>query len=77
MNKINVVLFYWIAIAAALMFAKVAGLTNNDSAIIKIIIVVTILYIGITLHTFSRFKKIVHKDIAGQTKKSTKKNIKK
>ena len=77
MNKVSVVLYYWIAMAAALLFAKVAGLADNDVAIIKIIVIVTILYVGIVMTIFSRAKKMAEQDQATQMKKSTKKSSKK
>lgn len=56
MTKVSVVLYYWILVAAALLFAKTAGLADNNSAIIKILIVVTILYIGVVLISHSKGK---------------------
>lgn len=56
MTKISIVLYYWILVAASLLFAKTAGLMNNDTAIIKILIVVTILYAGVVLISHSRGK---------------------
>lgn len=57
MTKVSVVLYYWILIAAALLFARTAGLADNDSAIIKIIIVLTILYVGVVMISLSMGKK--------------------
>jgi uncharacterized membrane protein YkvI len=54
MTKVSVVLYYWILIAAVLLFTRTAGLADNNDAIIKILIVVTILYVGVVV--FSRQK---------------------
>lgn len=57
MTKISVVLYYWIAVAATLLFAKTAGLAENDGTIIKILIVVTVLYVGIVMASYKRAAK--------------------
>ncbi len=49
MTKVSVVLYYWILVAAVLLFARTAGLADNNEAIIKILIVVTILYVGVAM----------------------------
>jgi len=49
MTKVSVVLYYWILVAAVLLFARTAGLADNNEAIVKILIVVTILYVGIAM----------------------------
>ena len=54
MTKVSVVLYYWILIAAALLFTKAAGLMENDMAVIKIVVVVTILYAGVILMSYSK-----------------------
>jgi L-asparagine transporter-like permease len=54
MTKVSVVLYYWILIAAVLLFARTAGLAENNEAVIKIVIITTILYVGIAM--FSRAK---------------------
>lgn len=68
MTKISIVLFYWIAVAAALLFAKTAGLADNDMAIIKILVVVSILYVGIVLAVHSKGKSQAEKQGRGTSK---------
>ena len=53
MTKVSVVLYYWILVAATLLFARTAGLADNNSAIIKILIVVTIIYVGVVMMSLS------------------------
>ena len=53
MTKVSVVLYYWILVAAALLFARTAGLAENNTAIIKILIVITILYVGVVMISIS------------------------
>ncbi|MDF2654659.1 MAG: hypothetical protein K0R19_1133 [Bacillota bacterium] len=53
MTKVSVVLYYWILVAAALLFARTAGLADNNTAIIKILIVLTILYVGVVMISLS------------------------
>ncbi|MBR0598780.1 hypothetical protein [Sinanaerobacter chloroacetimidivorans] len=67
MSKISVVLYYWIAVAAALLFARTAGIADNDAAIIKILIVVTIAYIGLVMIFHSRAKSVTENQ-SGQKK---------
>lgn len=59
MTKVSVVFYYWILIAATLLFTRTAGLAENNSAVIKILIVVTILYIGVVMISLSLGKKRV------------------
>ena len=61
MTKISITLYYWILIIATLLFAKTAGLADNNSAIIKILIVVTILYVGVVLIVHSKGKALAEK----------------
>lgn len=61
MSKVSVVLYYWILVAAVLLFAKTFGLADNDTAIIKILVVVTIIYVGVVLTVFSKGKKLLEK----------------
>ncbi len=61
MTKVSVALYYWILVASVLLFARTMGLAENDAAIIKIIIVVTILYVGAVMITLNRGKKMVQK----------------
>lgn len=49
MTKVSIVLYYWILVAAVLLFARTAGLADNNAAIVKILIVVTILYVGVAM----------------------------
>lgn len=56
MTKVSVVLYYWILVAAALLFARTAGLADNNTAIIKILIVITILYVGVVMISLSSGK---------------------
>lgn len=58
MTKVSVVLYYWILIAATLLLARTAGLADNNSAIVKILVVVTILYVGVVLISRSKGKEI-------------------
>jgi len=61
MTKISVVLYYWILVVAVLLFAKTAGLAENNMAIIKILIVVTILYVGVAMVSRSKGKALEEK----------------
>ncbi|HVI41659.1 MAG TPA: hypothetical protein VM577_13485 [Anaerovoracaceae bacterium] len=56
MTKVSVVLYYWILVVATLLFAKTYGLADNNTAIIKILVVVTILYVGVAMISRSRGK---------------------
>ena len=49
MTKVSVVLYYWILVVATLLFAKTAGLAEDNEAIVKILVVVTILYAGVVM----------------------------
>lgn len=70
MTKVSVVLYYWILIAAVLLFTRIAGLAENNEAVIKIVIVATILYIGIVMISRSRGKALEQKRAAaGDSKK--------
>lgn len=64
MTKVSVVLYYWILIAAVLLFARTAGLAENNEAIIKIVIVATILYIGVAMISRARGKALDEKRAA-------------
>ena len=68
MNKVSIVLYYWILVAATLLFARTFGLSDNNSAIIKILIVITILYVGVVLITYSKGKKLVESQGKGKQK---------
>lgn len=61
MTKVSVVLYYWILIAAVLLFTRTAGLAENNEAVIKIVIVATILYIGVVMISRSRGKVLEEK----------------
>lgn len=61
MTKVSVVLYYWILVAATLLFAKTAGLAENNEAVIKILIVVTILYVGVVMISRSKGKVLEEK----------------
>ena len=61
MTKVSVVLYYWILVAAVLLFAKTAGLADNNTAVIKILIVVTILYVGVAMISRSKGKALEEK----------------
>jgi L-asparagine transporter-like permease len=54
-------LYYWILVAAVLLFARIAGLAENDAAIVKILIVVTILYVGVVMISRSKGKALDEK----------------
>jgi len=71
MNKVSVVLYYWILVAATLLFARTFGMAQNDEAIIKILIVVTIIYVGVIMTVFSKWKKL---DAARETAEPEGKN---
>lgn len=61
MTIISIVLYYWILVAAVLLFARTAGLADNDAAIVKILIVVTILYVGVVMIIRSKGKALDEK----------------
>jgi len=61
MTKVSVVFYYWILVVAVLLFSKTAGLAENNAAVIKILIVVTILYIGIAMISRSKGKALEEK----------------
>lgn len=61
MTKVSVVFYYWILVVAVLLFSKTAGLAENNTAVIKILIVVTILYIGIAMISRSKGKALEEK----------------
>lgn len=69
MTKLSVVLYYWIFVIAAIIIAKLAGFADDNSAIIKVLIIVTILYVGIMM-VYSTSKKAQSK--ARQLSKSKK-----
>jgi len=83
MTKVSVVLYYWILVVAVLLFAKTAGLAEDNMAIIKILIVVTILYVGVAMISRSKGKALEvkrakegHKgtpDLPGNRRKKNKK----
>lgn len=68
MTKVSVVLYYWLLVIAVLLFAKTAGLAENNEAIIKILIVTTILYAGVAMISRSRGKALDEKRAAEGTK---------
>lgn len=70
MTKVSVVLYYWILIAAVLLFTKTAGLAENNEAVIKIIAVATILYVGLAMISRSRGKALEQKDDVEGDKKN-------
>ena len=70
MTKISIVLYYWILVAASLLFAKTAGLMDNDTAIIKILVVVTIIYAGIVMTSDSMGKTRAETQGAGNSKRN-------
>ena len=80
MTKVSVVFYYWILVVAVLLFAKTAGLAENNTTIIKILIVVTILYIGIAMISRSKGKALEEKrakegqnsDVTGNRRKKKK-----
>jgi heme O synthase-like polyprenyltransferase len=61
MTKVSIVLYYWILVAAVLLFAKTAGLADNNTAVIKILIVATILYVGVAMISRSRGRALEEK----------------
>lgn len=61
MTKVSVVLYYWILVVATLLFAKTAGLAEDNEAIIKILVVVTILYVGVVMISRSKGKALEEK----------------
>jgi L-asparagine transporter-like permease len=68
MTKVSVVLYYWVLVAAVMLFAKTAGLAENNEAIIKILIVTTILYVGVVMISRSRGRALDEKRAAAGTK---------
>ena len=68
MTKVSVVLYYWILVIAVLLFAKTAGLAQNNEAIVKILIVTTILYVGAAMISRSRGRALDEKRAAAGTK---------
>jgi L-asparagine transporter-like permease len=64
MTKVSVVLFYWVLVAAVLLFARTAGLAENNEAIIKILVVTTILYVGVAMISRSRGRALEEKRAA-------------
>lgn len=71
MTKVSVVFYYWILVIAVLLFSKTAGLAENNTAVIKILIVVTILYIGIAMISRSKGKALDEKRVKEGQKKNT------
>ncbi len=61
MTKVSVVLYYWILIAAVLLFTRTAGLAENNEAVMKILIVTTILYVGLAMISRSRGRALEEK----------------
>jgi hypothetical protein len=61
MTKVSVVLYYWILVVAVLLFARLAGLADNNEAIIKILIVVTIIYVGVAMISRTQGKALEEK----------------
>lgn len=61
MTKVSLVLYYWILVVATLLFAKTYGLADNNMAIIKILVVVTILYVGVAMISRSKGKALEEK----------------
>jgi len=68
MTKVSVVLYYWILVVAVLLFAKTAGLAENNTAVVKILIVVTILYVGVAMISRSKGKALDEKRAKGGQK---------
>lgn len=68
MTKVSVVLYYWILVIAVLLFSKTAGIADNNEAIIKILIVTTILYVGVAMISRSRGRALDEKRAASGTK---------
>lgn len=64
MTKVSVVLYYWILVIAVLLFSKTAGIAENNEAMIKILIVTTILYVGVAMISRSRGKVLDEKRAA-------------
>lgn len=77
MTKVSVVLYYWILVAAVLLFTRTAGLAENNEAVIKILIVTTILYAGIVMISRSRGRGMEEKRAAeGERKKTSAAGVK-
>jgi hypothetical protein len=68
MTKVSVVLYYWILVIAVLLFSKTAGIADNNEAIIKILIVTTILYVGVVMISRSRGRALDEKRTVAGTK---------
>lgn len=57
MNMISRVLFYWITILLALVFAKFTGIADNTTALVILLVIVTILYFITTRRQLSNIRK--------------------
>ncbi len=69
MTKVSVVLYYWILIAAVLLFTRTAGLAENNEAVIKIVIIATILYAGVVMLSRAKGKALEEKRAAQESVK--------
>jgi len=68
MTKLSVVLYYWIFVIATILIAKFAGFADDNSAMLKVLIIVTILYVGIMM-VYSTSKKAQKKaELLGKSK---------
>lgn len=68
MSKVSIVMYYWITVMVALLFVKFAGFADNNAAFIKVLIIVTILYVGVMVVIFTRGK-AQYKDHSNATQK--------
>ncbi len=70
MTKVSVVLYFWVLVVATLLFAKTAGLAEDNEAIIKILVVVTILYVGVVMISRSKGRALEEKRSAAGNRKN-------
>ncbi|WP_156900470.1 hypothetical protein [Anaerovorax odorimutans] len=56
MSKVSLVLYYWITIVIASLIAKFAGFGDSKEAVLKMLIVVSVLYIIAALTYNSRHR---------------------
>lgn len=71
MTKVSVVLYYWILITAVLLFTRIAGLSENNEAVIKILIVSTLLYVGVVLLSRTKGKALEGKSAVKEDAEKT------
>lgn len=68
MSKLSVVLFYWVTIVLALLFAKYIGIADNTGALVTLLAIVTIFYLITTKIQLSKAEKAKSKSAAKSEK---------